>query len=270
MPLAMNARMYSVTPAAEAAWRSLLEHVADDAGIPLDYVPYPAPQPLEALWERDDLAMVFMCGYPFARLYPHAQPIAAPVLALPWAEGRPVYRSDFVVRADSPHRRLEDTFGGRLAWTVEHSHSGFNAARHHLLAFRDGERPRLYGSAVGPLVTARRIVDAVTAGDADVGPLDAWFHALLRRWAPDAVSGLRVVASTVTAPIPLLVAAPGIDPALVARLRDALTAAHARPWFRAVAEPLLVERFVAVGRTDYAPLLAMADAAIGAGYAMPG
>ena len=33
-------------------------------------------------------------------------------------------------------RTLEDTFGGRAGWTVEHSHSGFNAFRHHLLAYR--------------------------------------------------------------------------------------------------------------------------------------
>ncbi len=45
-----NARMYAVTPAVEAAWRALLEQVASDAGVALDYLPYPAPQPLEELW----------------------------------------------------------------------------------------------------------------------------------------------------------------------------------------------------------------------------
>jgi len=28
---------------------------------------------------------------------------------------------------------------------VEHSHSGFNAFRHHLLPYRTRERPKLYG-----------------------------------------------------------------------------------------------------------------------------
>ena len=50
-----NARMYAVAPAAETAWREMLARVASAAGVELDYVPYPAPQPLETLWARRDL-----------------------------------------------------------------------------------------------------------------------------------------------------------------------------------------------------------------------
>ena len=61
-----NARMYAVTPPVEAAWRELLAAVARDAQVPLTYLPYPAPQPLEVLWSRPDLGAAFMCGYPIA------------------------------------------------------------------------------------------------------------------------------------------------------------------------------------------------------------
>ena len=61
-----NARMYAVAPAAEEAWRALLEHIASEADMPLTYLPYPAPQPLEQLWSRADLGAVLMCGYPIA------------------------------------------------------------------------------------------------------------------------------------------------------------------------------------------------------------
>jgi len=61
-----NARMYAVTPAVEEAWRALLTQVAEDAGVLLHYVDYPAPQPLEHLWARADLGAVFMCGFPVA------------------------------------------------------------------------------------------------------------------------------------------------------------------------------------------------------------
>src|SRR5256885_4079975 len=80
----MNARMYAVTPAVEAAWRALLEHVTQDARVPLTYVPYPAPQPLEQLWARGDLGSVLMCGYPIALRLAAVTPIAAPI---PRAEG---------------------------------------------------------------------------------------------------------------------------------------------------------------------------------------
>jgi len=136
----MNARMYAVTPEVEAGWRTLLTHITAEAGVALTYVPYPAPQPLEALWSRPDLGCVLMCGFPIALKLASVIPIAAPIPRAVWAAGLAVYRSDLIVRQNAPYRTLSDTFGSRAGWTVEHSQSGFNAFRHHLLAFRTPER----------------------------------------------------------------------------------------------------------------------------------
>jgi len=161
----VNARMYAVTPEVEDAWRGLLERITAEAGVALRYVPYPAPKPMEDLWRRPDLGCVFMCGYPIALRLAPVVPIASPIPRADWAGGRAVYRSDLIVRADAPHATLEDTFGGRAGWTVAHSHSGFNAFRHHLLRFRRPESPKLYREMVGDLVTARAILDGVRDGD---------------------------------------------------------------------------------------------------------
>src|SRR5471030_270491 len=110
--LIMNARMYAVTPEVERGWQTLLEHVALEAGIGLSYLTYPAPQPLEPLWSRTDLGLVFMCGYPIAQHLAPVVPIAAPIPRVPWAQGGAVYRTDLIVRQDSAYRNLEDTFGG--------------------------------------------------------------------------------------------------------------------------------------------------------------
>ena len=174
MSFIANARMYSVAPEAEAAWRALIAHVAEDAGVALDYIAYPAPQPLEQLWARENLGCVQMCGYPIALRMADIVPIAAPIPRAAWAAGRAAYRSDLIVRADAPFRTLEDTFGGVFGWTVAHSHSGFNAFRHHLLAFRTPEHPALYREMISDLVTARAVLDGVREGRIDVGPLDAY------------------------------------------------------------------------------------------------
>ncbi len=148
MSLIANARMYAVTPAAETAWRDLIARVCAEAEVALDYLPYPAPRPLEQLWARPDLGAVQMCGYPIAMGLAAVEPIAAPIPALDWARGRAVYRSDLIVRADSGFRTLADTFGGRVGWTVDHSHSGFNALRHHLLRHFQARGP-LYAEVKG-------------------------------------------------------------------------------------------------------------------------
>jgi ABC-type phosphate/phosphonate transport system substrate-binding protein len=263
-----NARMYAVAPPAETAWQSLIAHVAADAGVKLDYTPYPAPLPLEDLWRRPDLGLVQMCGYPIALGIADVVPIAAPIPALPWAGGRALYRSDLIVRADSPFRRLEDSFGHRTGWTVRHSHSGFNAWRHHLLPHWRGAP--LYAEAKGDLVTARRVLDAVLDGSIDIGPLDAYWHALIARHRPDLTAGIRVLANTDLAPMPTFVAAPAMPSDAVECLRQALSAAASRPWFPPLAEALVITGFAPVTAADFATTLAWDRAAVAAGYDTPG
>jgi ABC-type phosphate/phosphonate transport system substrate-binding protein len=265
----MNARMYAVTPAVENAWRALLGQVTADADVALEYVSYPAPQPLEVLWRRPDLGCVLMCGYPIALELAAVEPIAAPIPDAAWAADRPVYRSDLIVREDAPFRSLEDTFGGRAGWTVAHSHSGFNAFRHHLLPYRTPARPGLYRESIGPLVTARALLDAVREGRIDVGPLDAYWHLLIRRHQPELTAGVRVLASTALAPMPAFVAARGCPPDHTAGVRAPFVAAAPRPWFAALGEALLVRGFAAARRTDFATTLAWDREALAAGYPEP-
>ena len=264
-----NARMYAVVPDAEAGWQKLIAQVAADAGVAFRYMPYPAPQPLEALWRRADIGCVQMCGYPIALDIADVVPLAAPVPAAPWAVGRAVYRSDLIVRRDAPYQTLADTFGGTVGWTVEHSHSGFNALRHALLPYRTPERPALYRKTVGHLITARRVLDSVLDGSIDIGPLDAYWHMLIARYQPELTAGVRVLTSTAVAPMPAFVAAPSLPAEHVTRLRAAFATAHTRPWFAALASQLLIERFVAMTRAAYTTTLAWDTEAKAAGYPFP-
>ena len=264
-----NARMYSVTPEAETAWQDLLAHVAGEAGVPLGYIPYPAPKPLETLWARPDLGCVLMCGYPIALKLSDVAPIAAPVPSLAWAQNRAAYRSDFIVRRNSGFETLEDTFGGSFGWTVAHSHSGFNAPRHHLLQYRSPGRPRLYSRVRRNLVTARAVLDAVLAGEIDTGPLDGYWHALIAKHRPELTRDIRIVASTALAPIPSFVASPVLGATAISRLQDTLAQAAQRPWFPAIAEVLLLSGFAPVAEANFAPTLAWDRAAVASGYAEP-
>ncbi|MBV8402704.1 MAG: PhnD/SsuA/transferrin family substrate-binding protein [Gammaproteobacteria bacterium] len=265
----MNARMYAVTPEAESLWRELLAHIAREAQVPLTYIPYPAPRPLEDLWSRPDLGAVLMCGYPIAMRLAAVVPLAAPIPSAPWAEGRALYRTDLIVRDDAPYRTLEDTFGGRAGWTVRHSQSGFNAFRHHLLAHRSAQRPRLYAQVTGELITARNVLDAVRERRIDIGPLDAYWHLLVAQHAPQLVAGVRVLDSTPCTPMPPFVAAAGMPQELIARLRSAFGGAAGRPWFAPFRSALLLAGFEAVEARSFEPLLQWEREALDAGYELP-
>src|SRR5688572_12170884 len=145
-----SARMYEWAPSLVTAWRRLLEWVTDRAAVDLEFAS--AGSSLDELWARSDLGCVFMCGYPYALRADRPALLAAPVPSPPRFGDRAVYVSDFIVRADAAYARLEDTFGGRIAYSTEHSQSGYNSARHHLLAYRSPARARLFAEVRGPYV----------------------------------------------------------------------------------------------------------------------
>lgn len=266
MRLVVNARMYSAAPAVKAAWRSLFEWVAAQSGVALSYLDHAAPAPLETLWARDDLGAALMCGFPFASAAEKPCLLVAPIPSPMRYAGRPRYCTDFIVREDSPFSTLQDTFGGRIGWTVAHSQSGYNAVRHHLAELSPVPP---YAQWTGPLITPRRVIDAVIEGTIDVGPLDSYFHDLLRHHDPETASRIRTVASTVMAPIPPLVASRSVDAETVSRVRQALLSCHADHDMTATLDTLLLSCFEAVDASDYQVLTSWARDADARGVFAP-
>lgn len=260
--LIANARMYSSgAPAARVAWTRLLDWVVVRAGGNLEVLDYPPPKPLDELWARGDLGATFMCGLPYARDSRRPTPIVAPVVRGARYGGEPVYFTDVIVRADSPYRTLEDTFGSRLGYTVHHSQSGYVALREHLLPYREKIGHSPYREIVGPLYGARDIVDAVIAGRIDVGPLDSYVHDLIDNLQPETGKQLRTVTTTRPSPIPLFVATAPIDPKQVRNLQEAFRAAIETDDLKAERDMLLLADFVIPLREPYEALRRRAEAA---------
>ena len=262
-----NARMYSATPSVKADWTQLLAWVLDHAGLAWPVIDYDAPAPLAKLWARGDLGLAMMCGLPFAQQTsalpsPHeTRPltlIAALLPSPPRYAAKPVYFTDIVVRADAPYRTLQDTFGGVVGYTLADSMSGGVALRHHLTPFRTAQRPRLYRAAVGNLIHARGVIEALVAGRIDVGPLDSYYHDLLRRHEPGFAAQVRTLCSTPALPIPPLVATAALSEATVTSLRAGLLATASATAMKPLMERLLLAGFAFPDPADYRSLAVMA------------
>ena len=183
----MNARMYAVTPAVEAAWRELLERVTRDAGVRARVPPLPC-----AAAARGAVDAARSRGGVHVRLSDRARACAGRCRlprrsrAVPWAAGRALYRTDLIVREDAPYRtsrghlrRPRRLDGGAFALGLQRLPPP--AAR--LPHARRGRRS--IARCSGNLVTARNVLDAVREGRIDVGPLDAYWHLLIARHAPE-------------------------------------------------------------------------------------
>lgn len=269
-PLVANARMYAVNAHVAALWERLFAWIADEAGVRLEVVAHPAPQPLEALWRRTDLGCVFMCGYPWSTWRERADDrphlLAAPVPSPPRYNGQPVYCTDIVVRQDSPYLDVEALRGARFAYTIEHSQSGWHAPRNFLAANALAAGGRWFSEVVGPLHTPRAVVDALVEGSIDAGPLDSWWHDLLRKHESATAARLRTIASTPMTPIPPLVCAASTPAALRARLPATLERVGTHPTLRDLREALLIRGFTRVAAEDYAMLWRQASHTDALGY----
>ena len=268
--LVANARMYAVNAVVDARWRELFAWIAGRAGVALEVIDHPEPLPLQALWQRHDLGAAAICGYPLASWrdasHPRPVPIAAPV---PWPEpfgGRAVYWTDIVVRADARFATADELAGTRFGFTVEDSQSGYQAPRRYFAAHALKRGGKFFGSTTGPLVTPLRVVESVLAGAIDAGPLDAYWHALLRAHERDTAGRLRVVASTPATPMPCFAAAAETSPVARERLTEAFVEAGSTPALRELRQALLLAGFERVDARTYDALTMQARETDALGY----
>ncbi len=256
-----NARMYSATPQVRADWKTLLAWTLRHAGLEWELIDYDAPAPLNTLWARDDLGLVMMCGLPFSQKLPQPKIIAAPVPSPTRYGGKAVYFSDIVVGTESPYRKIEDTFGGVVGYTLHDSMSGGVAWRDFLAPYKAarGERSgRLYKRAVGDLIHARGIIDAIVSGDIVVGALDSYYHDLLKRNDTEYALQVKTIATTASRPIPPLIATADVSDEVVSKLRASLKAAILAPELVEVRDRLLLADFAVPTASDYDELALIA------------
>ncbi len=240
-----NARMYSVDPAPGAAWRALFEVIVRRSGLPIDYIEHPFPAAINDLWQRPDKAAVFMCGLPYACATHRPELVAVPVPSPAAFRGLPQYWSEFVVRADSGFTHLEDTFGGRIAFTEPMSQSGCVAALHALMTQAQSFPP--FAELIAPQITPLGVVQAVLDGRADVAPVDAYAWCLLQQSRTDLTSRLRIVGRTARTVIPPLVASQAVPAALQEAFLLAAQDAECRP----LLDRLLLRGFVRLEPVAY-------------------
>ena len=248
--LIVNARMYSVCPAAKEAWQTLIRWVMRRAGVDWRFFDWDPPHLLSDLWARGDLGCAMMCGLPYSLREPRALILAAPIASPARYEGRSVYFSDLAVRADSGYRTLEDTFGGVLGYTLKDSQSGYFALRHHLLPLeRNGPLP--YRAIVGNLMNPKGVIQALADGRIDVGPLDSYCHDLFRHLEPAFASQVRIVATTAPTPMPPVVSTAALDAATLTAVREAFLAVETASELDPVRAKLVLKGFVIPEPDDF-------------------
>jgi ABC-type phosphate/phosphonate transport system substrate-binding protein len=177
-------------------------------------------------WLSPDLLFSQSCGYPLTHaLKGRVRLVATPCYDAPGCEGAD-YCSIMVVRSRVSTRSFADLRGTRAAFNSPHSHAGFNVMR--AMAAPLAVAGHFFGEAIrtGSHATS---LELVASGKADVAAVDRVTFALLSRYRPSAVAGVRELCRSASAPALPYVASGVTDDRRIARLRKGLRAAMSDP-----------------------------------------
>jgi len=243
--------------ATDAWWRGLAQAFGR-AGLPQVPDHLTRGSGARRLWRARDLLFSQTCGYPLTHaLAGRVRVIATPVYAAPECDGVR-YRSLLFVRAEDTASDLAAVVGRVAAINAPDSHSGCNVLRVMVAPLAPGRR--LFASVVVSGSHAASLA-LVRRGKADLCAVDCVTHALLVRYRPSAVAGLRLLARSPTAPGLPYVTAASTKPEGLARLRDGLTEALANLHLRPAREALLIGDARVLPERDYQSIVDFEEAA---------
>lgn len=258
--------MYVAPPPVLEATRDLwtfLQAYLQTAGLPDAPLQLDQSVAHDAAWVRPDLLLAQTCGYPYVtRLRGRVRLVATPVYDLPGCDG-PLMRSFIVVHQASAWGSLKDLRGSRAAINSPDSNSGSNLFRAEIAPFAENGR---FFSEVIETGGHGASMDAVSNGQADVAAIDCVTYGLIKRFDPQRVSNLRILAQTKPGPgLPFVTAAATTDREL-GLLREALLAAIAEPSLASARDTLSLSGFVQLADADYESLLDFERQAATHGY----
>ncbi len=169
--------------------------------------------------------LAFLCGLPYVRLSQERpgtlHPLAAPVLAGPRYEDRPVYFSDVIVRADDLAGSFGDLRGRRWAYNDPDSLSGCLLVRHHLLQMGETEA---FFSSVTFSGRHQESIRRVVSGEVDASAIDSQVLGVECLRDPDLARQFRVVAVLGPSTIPPVIATGTVPQEIQALACDAICA----------------------------------------------
>ncbi len=244
-----------LAPGVEPLYAFLAEYLAKSIGRRAEFAVAESYE--RCAQDIDDVC--FVCSIPYLLIADAGridmEVVAAPVLRGDRYAGRPVYYSDVIVAADSPHRSFADLRGASWAYNEPFSHSGYMTVLHHLATL--GEN-KTYFSRMVEAGFHQDAIRMVADGRVDAAAIDSQVLDIELRDHPELAQGVRRIGAIGPSTIqPVVVSRSRLTDAERDALSAALIAAADEPAARPVLDAALVERFVPMNAGSYADIRAM-------------
>ena len=215
---------------AASTCRAIAEYIGREIGLPTRFVEDVPWREREALLDREQIHLCWICGLPYAWKAaagnPQIELCAVPVMREERYQMRPVYFSDVVVHRRSAFQSFTDLRGASWAYNELRSHSGFNVVRYHLA--RLGERGGYFGRVIES-GSHQLSLGMIVGREIDASAIDSTvLDAELRR-SPGLKEEIRVIQTLGPSPMAPWVVLKSLARELKCAVAAALLNMHAEP-----------------------------------------
>ena len=217
------------------------------------------------LWDNPELLISQCCGFDVINRYKGwLKPIATPHYNAPGCVGEN-YCSRIVVAADCPYHDVRDMAGVVAVINGPESHSGMSALRHLVTNCQVEGR---FFSSIKTSGSHAVSLELIRQGKADVAAIDSVTLALLERYQPDAMDGLKVLGNTYAAPAPPYVVKASMPDEDVKKVQNALLETFRDRSLSSCRDNLLLKDITLTKQEDYWLHEAFAEHALKRGFSM--
>lgn len=216
---------------------------------------------LRGLWLAPELRVAQTCGYPLmTQLLGKVRVIGRPRYELAHSSNGE-HCSLLLTRVDNPRKELADFYNSRSVINAHDSNSGMNLLRERLGSLqRDGR----FFASVGISGAHRESLRWLREDRADLAAIDSVTYDYLARFAPQEVTGLRIVTPSAPSPTLPYIGSLRLSDEQVVQTRKAMN--QALQDLPQVVETLGIQEVLPASEDDYQVLLDYQQEAASAGY----
>lgn len=219
--------------------KRLIEYIGRKAGVPVDIIQRKTYQEVFDLIERRQVDIAFVCTVPYII---GKEKFGMGLLAVPKADGKPLYYSYVIVPKNSPAKSIEDLKGKLYAYSDQLSNSGYLYPRYRLA--KAGHSPEHFFRKWVLTYSHTASVEAVSSGLVDGASVDSYIYNLIGAIHPELTGKTKIIEVSPPFGFTPVVVRANFPPKLKSKIRSALVDMENDPEGKKILKELHLDGFI--------------------------